>query len=165
MSIRSARPEDVPRLVEMIGDLAEYERARHEVEIDDEMLDAVLFGREPSAFVLVLDIAGELAGFALYFRSFSTWTGHSGIYLEDLYVDPRYRKAGLGRSLLVALAQIAVNQGCRRLEWSVLDWNAQAIAFYRSLGALPLEEWTRFRLAGSALSTLALGRPLTGAAG
>lgn len=153
--IRPATRADVPVLVELIGELADYERARDEVEIDDEMLEKALFAPEPSACAIVAT-AGELVvGMALYYRSFSTWTGRVGIYLEDLYVRPTHRGSGVGKALLASLARIAVDDGCARLEWSVLDWNEPAIAFYQSIGALEMDEWVRYRLAGSALAQFA----------
>jgi GNAT superfamily N-acetyltransferase len=153
--IRAATRADVPVLVELICELADYERARGEVEIDEAMLERALFGPEPSAFARVATAAGAVVGMALYFRSFSTWTGLPGIYLEDLYVRPAHRGLGLGKALLASLARLALDEGCPRLEWSVLDWNEPAIAFYRSIGAVPTDEWTRYRLAGSALRDFA----------
>jgi GNAT superfamily N-acetyltransferase len=133
--IRAATAADVSKLVALIEELAEYERARSEVEIDETMLATALFGKEPSLYARVaIDDEGEVIGMAMYFRSFSTWTGHPGIYLEDLYVRPEHRGKGVGKALLIALAKLAVETGCRRLEWSVLDWNEPAIAFYRSIG-------------------------------
>jgi GNAT superfamily N-acetyltransferase len=153
--IRAAIRADIPVLVELIGELAEYERARDEVEIDDMMLERALFGPEPSAFARVATADRLIVGMALYYRSFSTWTGLPGIYLEDLYVRPAHRGLGIGRALLASLARLALDEGCRRLEWSVLDWNESAIAFYRSIGAVALDEWTRYRLAGPALTDFA----------
>jgi ribosomal protein S18 acetylase RimI-like enzyme len=154
--IRPARPSDVAVLLELIRELAEYERAAEEVEIDLTMLERALFGPEPSAFARVATTPGDLVvGMALYYRSFSTWTGLPGIYLEDLYVRPSHRGLGLGKALLACLASTAVEEGCARLEWSVLDWNEPAIAFYRSIGAVPTDEWTRYRLAGPALGDFA----------
>jgi len=149
--IRPATKADVPVLVELICELAEYERARSEVEIDASMLESALFGPEPSAFARVATVADDVVGIALYYRSFSTWTGRPGIYLEDLYVRPAHRGLGLGKALLASLARLAQERGCARLEWSVLDWNEPAIAFYRSIGAVATDEWTRYRLAGAAL--------------
>ena len=145
-------PVDVPALVEIIEELAEYERTRSEVQIDEAMLETALFGNEPSVFARVaVDTDDHIIGMALYYRSFSTWSGKPGIYREDLYVRPANRNSGVGRNLLSALAQIAIDSDCRRLEWSVLDWNESAIAFYRSIGAVAMDEWTRYRLAGPAL--------------
>ncbi len=155
--IRPARPDDVPAIVGLIGDLAEYERARHEVQIDADRLGAALFGPAPAVFAHVADVDGDVVGFALWFLSFSTWVGHHGIYLEDLYVRPEHRGAGHGKELLATLARIAVERGYGRLEWAVLDWNAPALAFYRSLGAATMDEWTVHRLAGDALRRVAAG--------
>jgi GNAT superfamily N-acetyltransferase len=155
--IRPAKPSDVPVLFELITELAEYERALKEVEIDEAMLERALFGPEPSAFARVATATGGLVvGMALYYRSFSTWTGLPGIYLEDLYVRPPHRGLGLGKALLASLARTALEEGWARLEWSVLDWNEPAIAFYRSIGAVATDEWTRYRLAGPALSEFAV---------
>ena len=153
--IRAATRNDVPVLVELIGELAEYERARDQVEIDDAMLTRALFGPEPSAYARVADLDDLVVGMAVYYRSFSTWTGQPGIYLEDLYVRPGYRGLGVGRALLASLARLALEEGCRRLEWSVLDWNQPAIAFYQSIGAVATDEWTRYRLDGTALGHFA----------
>lgn len=154
-AIRDAAPADIGPILGLIRDLAEYERAAHEVEATEAMLQAALFGTAPLARAVVVDGAGRLDGFALFFTSFSTWTGRGGLYLEDLYVRPEARGTGLGRALLRHLARAAVRLGCARFEWSVLDWNEPAIGFYRSLGAEPLDEWTRYRLAGDALARLA----------
>jgi len=153
--IRAATRADIPVLVELIGELAEYERARDRVEIDDTMLELALFGPEPSVFARVATAGHLVVGMALYYRSFSTWTGRPGIYLEDLYIRPAHRGLGIGKALLASLARLALDEGCSRLEWSVLDWNAPAIAFYRSIGAAAMDEWTRYRLAGPALTDFA----------
>ena len=153
--IRAATRADVPALIELIGELADYERALHEVEIDDMMLERALFGPEPSAFARVATADDHIVAMALYYRSFSTWTGLPGIYLEDLYVRPAHRGLGIGKALLASLARLALDEGCARLEWSVLDWNEPAIAFYRSIGAAPMDEWIRYRLAGQALTDFA----------
>ena len=153
--IRPATRADVPVLVELIRELAEYERARHEVEIDEILLERALFGTEPSAYAHVATAGEQVIGMALYYRSFSTWTGRPGIYLEDLYVRPGHRGLGTGRALLASLARLALEEDCRRLEWSVLDWNDPAIAFYQSIGAVATDEWTRYRLSGSALTDFA----------
>ncbi len=149
--IRPATRADVPVLLELIGELAEYERALDEVEIDDAMLERALFGSEPSAYARVATVDDLVVGMALYYRSFSTWTGRPGIYLEDLYVRPAHRGLGMGTALLASLARLALDEGWRRLEWSVLDWNEPAISFYMSIGAVATDEWTRYRLDGSAL--------------
>ncbi|MGA3354660.1 MAG: GNAT family N-acetyltransferase [Acidimicrobiales bacterium] len=153
--IRPATRADVPVLVELIGELAEFERAREEVRIDVELLERALFGLEPSAFAKVAADGDHVVGMALYYRSFSTWTGRPGIYLEDLYVRPTHRGAGVGKALLASLARLALDEGCARLEWSVLYWNEPAIAFYRSIGAVATDEWTRYRLDGPALGDFA----------
>jgi GNAT superfamily N-acetyltransferase len=153
--IRAARPEDVGAMVGLIGDLAEYERARHEVQVTEADLHGALFGAAPSVFALVAEADGEVIGVALWFLTFSTWLGRHGIYLEDLYVCPERRGQGVGRALLVALAAIAVERGYGRVEWAVLDWNEPALAFYRALGATGMDEWTTHRLTGDALRALA----------
>jgi GNAT superfamily N-acetyltransferase len=154
--IRAARPEDVPALVSFVRELAAYERAESEVELDESRLHDVLFGVEPKAFCLVAtpDESEEPVGFAVWFITFSTWLGRHGIYLEDLYVREQHRRAGHGRALLAALAAICVERGYGRLEWAVLDWNSSAISFYRALGATAQDEWTVYRLSGTALRAL-----------
>ena len=153
--IRPAEPGDVDAIVGLIGDLAEYERARHEVRVDPVSLHAALFGPAPAVFAHVAVVDGDVVGFALWFLSFSTWLGRHGIYLEDLYVRPEHRGGGHGRALLATLARIALERGYGRLEWAVLDWNEPALGFYRSLGAVALDEWTVHRLAGDALRGVA----------
>jgi GNAT superfamily N-acetyltransferase len=157
--IRNAVVEDVPAIIEMIRELAEYERALPEAQATEEQLRAALFDADPAVFGLMAadDTTGAVVGFALWFRNFSTWTGTHGVYLEDLYVRPAHRGAGHGRALLAALAGIAVERGYHRFEWSVLDWNAPAIGFYESLGARPMDEWTGFRLTGDPLKRLGAG--------
>jgi GNAT superfamily N-acetyltransferase len=153
--IRPARPGDVPAIVELVRDLARYERALHEVSATEEALQAALFGPEPAVFAHVAEHEGAVGGFALWFLSFSTWLGKHGIYLEDLYVRPELRGLGHGRALLAELAKICVERGYRRLEWAVLDWNEPALRFYRSLGAVPMDEWRVQRITGDALTLLA----------
>ncbi|MBO0689370.1 MAG: GNAT family N-acetyltransferase [Candidatus Dormibacteraeota bacterium] len=159
--IRPARPDDVPTILALIQDLAEYERARHEARATPEQLRRALFGDSPSVFAHLAEHPGpggsEVAGFALWFLNFSTWTGRHGIYLEDLYVRPELRGHGYGAALLVELARVCVRQGYTRLQWSVLDWNQPAIDFYRRLDAKPLDEWTVYRLEGEALERAANG--------
>lgn len=140
----------------MVRELAEYERAAHEVRATEEQLTAALFPESgaPTTFAHVAEVGDDVVGMALWFASFSTWTGVNGIWLEDLYVVPAHRGSGLGRQLLAAVAAVCAERGWQRLEWWVLDWNAPSIAFYRSLGAEPQEEWTRFRLSGTALEAL-----------
>lgn len=172
--IRPATVADVPAMVGLVRDLAAYERAPDEVELTPELLEAALFGERPSVFAHVAvaggeggEVAGgegvaggEVAGFALWFLTFSTWLGRHGVYLEDLYVRPERRGEGLGKALLVELARVCVERGYGRLEWSVLDWNTPAIEFYRAHGATPQDEWTVFRLTGAPLRQLAgLGAP------
>jgi GNAT superfamily N-acetyltransferase len=153
--VRPAQPSDVDRIHLLIVELATYERAADQVRSTPDQLRDALFGPQPAAYALVAEQDGEVAGFALYFRNFSTWEGVHGIYLEDLYVAPEHRGGGLGKALLVALAEIAVQRGYARVEWAVLDWNQPSIDFYRALGAVPMEEWTVFRLAGPALHRVA----------
>lgn len=154
--VRAAVPGDVPVILRLVHELAEYERAAHEVRATEEQLAAALFpaAGSPTTFAHVAEVDDEVVGMALWFASFSTWTGTNGVWLEDLYVTPAQRGSGLGRELLAALAAACVARGWHRLEWWVLDWNAPSIAFYRSLGAEPQDEWTRFRLSGAALEDL-----------
>ena len=154
--IRPATPDDVPAVLAMVRELAEYERARHEATATESQLRAALFGENPAVFAHIAedDETGEAVGLALWFLNFSTWRGKHGIYLEDLYVRPYARGGGHGRALLTRLAQIAVERGYGRVEWSVLDWNEPSIGFYKSLGAVPMDEWTVYRLTGDALDKL-----------
>jgi len=156
VSVRRAVPADVPAVVALVHELADYEREPASCHLTAEQLHAALFGPEPALFGHVAEAGGEVVGCALWFLSFSTWRGVHGLHLEDLYVRPAHRGAGLGRALLAALAGLCVDRGYGRLEWSVLDWNAPALAFYRSLGAVALDGWTTHRLDGPALA--ALGR-------
>jgi GNAT superfamily N-acetyltransferase len=153
--IRLARPADGTAIVGLIADLAEYERARHEVQITAADLHEALFASAPALFAHVADVDDEVVGVALWFLSYSTWVGRHGIYLEDLYVRPEHRGAGHGQALLAALASVAVERGYGRVEWAVLDWNEPALAFYRGIGAVAMDEWTTHRLAGDALRDLA----------
>jgi GNAT superfamily N-acetyltransferase len=157
ITIRPATREDVPRVLEFIRDLARYERLEHEVSASEDQLREALFGERRYAEVLFACSGGEPVGFALFFHNFSTFKGRPGIYLEDLFVRPQARGRGIGRLLLAHLARTALERGCARLEWAVLDWNAPSIAFYRSVGAVPMDEWTIFRLTGDALASLAGG--------
>jgi GNAT superfamily N-acetyltransferase len=152
--IRRIQPSDVDRAVELVYELAEYERARDECHLTAEQLHTALFGPSPALFGHVAELDGEVVGVALWFLNFSTWRGVHGIYLEDLFVRPRHRGSGLGRALLTALAQECVARGYRRLEWAVLDWNQPAIDFYKAMGAVPMDEWTVYRLSGDALTAL-----------
>jgi GNAT superfamily N-acetyltransferase len=149
--IREAVPADVGDLLRLIQELARFEQAPDAVEATEADLQLALFGPDPKVFALVAEGAGAIVGMAIYFVSFSTWTGRHGLYLEDLFVAAEHRAGGVGRALMAALARRAIHLGCRRLEWAVLDWNEQAIGFYRSLGAVPMDEWTTFRLSGPAL--------------
>ena len=155
LSIRPATADDVPLIRQLIAELADYERLAHAAVATDDDLRAQLFGARPAAEVLIGEVDGEPAGFALFFHNFSTFLGKRGLYLEDLFVRPAARGAGLGRHLMAALARIAVQRDCGRFEWSVLDWNAPAIGFYRSLGAVGMDGWTVQRLDGAALHALA----------
>jgi GNAT superfamily N-acetyltransferase len=155
--VRAAEPRDVAAIHGLIGELADYEKLRHQFIGSAVDLERHLFGPRPCAWALVAEVEGVVRGFALSFRSYSTFLCRPGIYLEDLYVQPAWRRHGIGRALLAALAQQAVEEGCGRLEWAVLDWNAPSIAFYRQLGAQPMDEWTTFRLTGEALTRLAAG--------
>ena len=156
--VRPAVRADGPVICRLIRELAAYENALDRVEITEASLDASLFGPDPAVFAHVAEYRGVVAGFALWFVNFSTWTGRHGIYLEDLFVSPAVRGSGLGRALLAELAGICVQRGYGRLEWSVLDWNAPAQGFYAALGAEPMSEWRVKRLAGDPLRELAARR-------
>lgn len=153
--IRRATPADVPALVELVYGLAEFERATEQCLLTESDLHAALFGPAPALFAHVATVDEQVAGCAIWFLNFSTWTGRHGIYLEDLFVRPHARGRGLGKGLLAALAREAVEHGYTRVDWSVLDWNAPAIEFYRTLGAVEQEEWIGYRLAGEALARIA----------
>ena len=153
--IRPATVADVPIILQLIRDLATYERAPNDVTATEEQLVQVLFGEKPAAEVLLAFEGETPVGFAVFFHNFSTWLGRPGLYLEDLFVKPEHRGKGYGRALLVDLAKIARDRNCGRMEWAVLDWNRPAIEFYRGLGALPLDDWTLFRVTGEALDNLA----------
>lgn len=154
--IRHATSADAPVIHAMVRDLAEYEKALDEARATEEQLREALFGERPAAFAHIAedDATGEVVGFSLWFLNFSTWRGVHGIYLEDLYVRPEARGGGHGKALLAELARICVERGYERLEWSVLDWNEPSINFYKSLGALPQDEWTVYRLTDGALAGL-----------
>ena len=154
---RAAQAEDFDLVAGFIRKLAEYERLLHEVRFDPETLRRHLFGERPAAEVLIGEIDGEPAGFALFFQTFSTFEGKPGIYLEDLFVEPQARGSGLGRALLRRLAELVVERGGARLEWAVLDWNELGKGFYRTIGAAPVEGWERWRVEGEALGRLAEG--------
>ena len=153
--LRTARRDDVPLILAFVRELAGYEKLAHEAVADAATLAGQLFGDLPAADVVIAEVDGQPAGFALFFHNFSTFLGKRGLYLEDLFVRPQFRGLGLGRRLMVHLAKLAVERDCGRFEWSVLDWNEPAIRFYRGLGAAGLEEWTVQRLTGAALVELA----------
>ena len=153
--IRAAKVEDISIILELIHDLATYERAPGEVVATEEQLIDVLFGERRVAEVLLAFEEESPVGFAVYFYNFSTWLGRPGLFLEDLFVKPEKRGKGYGRALLVELAKIARDRGCGRMEWAVLDWNEPAINFYRALGAMPMHEWTVFRLTRDEIAKLA----------
>ncbi|MGA0595917.1 GNAT family N-acetyltransferase [Enterovirga sp. CN4-39] len=155
VSIRPARPSEVPLVLDLIRELAEYERLLDEVRATSAAIEAALFGPDPKVFCDIAEWNGEPAGLALWYYTFSTFQGRHGIYLEDLFVRPSHRGRGLGKALLENLAARCRSEALGRLEWSVLDWNEPSIGFYRSLGAEPVGGWTRYRLAGQALDRLA----------
>lgn len=154
LTFRFAVREDVPTILGFIRELAEYEHLLDEVVATEELLNEWLFDKE-KAEVLLVEEHGIPVGSALFFHNFSTFLGRAGIYLEDLYIQPQYRNKGYGKAALQKLAQITVERGCGRLEWSCLDWNRPSIDFYLSLGAVPMEEWTTYRLSGETLAALA----------
>jgi GNAT superfamily N-acetyltransferase len=153
--IRTAHADDTPQILRFIRELALYEKAEHEVEASEADIRRSLFGAGSPARALICSVDGVDAGFAVYFFNYSTWQGRKGLYLEDLYLTPAHRNAGAGKALLQHLARIAVAEGCGRFEWSVLDWNEPALQFYRSIGAWPMKEWVKHRLAGPALAEFA----------
>ena len=157
ITLREAVPGDEAAILRLVRALAEYEREPEAVKACAADFTAALFGADAVAGCVLAEVDGAAVGLALWFRNFSTWTGRSGLYLEDLFVEPHARGLGVGRALLVHLAGIAVSRGWARFEWSVLDWNAPAIGFYRALGARPMDEWTVMRLEGEALRRLAEG--------
>ena len=157
-AVRPIRPEDVPAVVGLVRELAEYEQAAHEARMTEEQLTTALFGDSPKLFGHVAEVDGDVVGLALWFLNFSTWRGTHGIYLEDLYVRPAHRGTGLGKELLRTLAELCVQRGYSRLEWWVLDWNTPSIDFYRAHGAVPMDEWTVFRLTDDALDRFAADR-------
>lgn len=153
--IRSATASDVPVVLALIKELAAYERLSHEVVATEDDIHRALFSSRPVAEAVIGEYQGQPVAFALFFHNFSTFRGRPGLYLEDLYVTPEFRRRGLGRRLLIHLARLAVERRCGRMEWSVLDWNDPAIKAYRRIGAVPLDEWTVYRLTGDALERLA----------
>ncbi len=154
MLIREASPADVPAIMQLIHDLAEYEKAPQEVETNVVEMAAALFADQPKVFAHVIDLDGEVIGMAIWFLNFSTWQGKHGIYLEDLYVKPEYRGRGYGLAMLKHLAALCVERGYGRFQWWVLDWNTPAIEFYKSQGAIAMDEWTVYRVSGDALKRL-----------
>ena len=158
LSIRRATRADVPLVLSFVNDLAEYEQLSHLVVATEEVIAEELFGPKSHTEVLLGYSGAEPVAFAVYFHNFSTFLGRKGLYLEDLYVRPAHRRRGFGRAMLLQVARIAAERNCGRLEWSVLDWNETALRLYRSIGAVPLDEWTGYRLSGAALDVLA-GEP------
>lgn len=154
LTIRKAAAADVPRILTFIRSLAEYERAPQEVSATEEGLMRDGFGPRPFYECLIAELDGEPAGFALFFFNYSTWKGRPGVYLEDLFVEPELRGRGIGKALLRQVAAFAVENGCQRLQWEVLDWNTPAIEFYRAMGAEFLDEWRNVRISGEALARL-----------
>jgi len=154
VEIRPARPSDIDLLLELIHELAVYEKAPEEAVATPELMHEALFGQKPTAEAVIAEWRGQPAGFALFFHNFSTWLGKPGLYLEDLFVPERFRGRGIGKALLLHLAGIARERDCGRMEWSVLDWNRPAIEFYEALGAKPQSEWTVYRLDEKSLQKL-----------
>jgi GNAT superfamily N-acetyltransferase len=152
--IKPATPEEIPTLLELIRELARFEKLEHEVEATLESLNQALFGPQPVAGALLVRYDGEVAGYAIYFFTFSSFVGRAGIWLEDVYVRPQFRKHGLGRQLIEAVARIGVERGCGRFEWTALDWNERALNFYRSLGAEVRKEWVLLRVEPEGLKKL-----------
>jgi GNAT superfamily N-acetyltransferase len=155
LAIRRARPDETGLVLTLIRELAEYEKLLHEVDATDAMIGAALFEENPRLFCAIAESDGEPAGFAIWFINFSTFSGRPGIYLEDLFVRPALRGKGIGKALLAYLASECAANGWSRLQWSVLDWNAPSIAFYKSLGAVLMDEWTVCKISGEALTALA----------
>lgn len=156
--VRAARSEDVALLLELFGELAEYEHLQHEMRATEELLEQALFGERPAAQALIAELDGEPAGYALFFATFSTFLAKQGVWLEDLFVRPVHREAGVGRALLAAVAAHTRERGAERLEWAALDWNELALGFYRRLGAQTMGEWITHRLVGEDLERLAAER-------
>ena len=163
--IREVEERDVEAVVALVHELADYERAAEHCTLTAAQLRTALFGPAPALFGHVAEVDGHVVGCALWFVNFSTWRGVHGIYLEDLYVQPAHRGAGLGRALLARLAAVCAERGLARLEWAVLDWNTPSIGFYSSIGAAPMDDWTVFRLDGTGLATLAAESSATGRPG
>ncbi|MBS0395912.1 MAG: GNAT family N-acetyltransferase [Proteobacteria bacterium] len=148
----AATPADLPVLLRLIGELAEFERLAHECVCTEASVAEALFGARPAAEAVLARVGGEVAGFALYYQTYATFSGRRGLYLEDLYVRPAFRGQGVGRGLLAHAAAVAAARGCGRLEWAVLNWNRRAVGFYESLGARPVNDWTVYRLDPAALA-------------
>jgi len=157
-AITAATRADLPVLMTLIRELAEFERLGHELAVTEAGLEEALFGPRPAIETVLARVAGEVAGFALYFHNFSTFIGRRGLFLEDLYVRPAYRGQGIGRGLLEHVAGIAAARGCGRMEWSVLNWNRRAVGFYEALGARPVNDWTIYRLDRPALEAIRAAR-------
>ena len=157
MQIRAATGQDAPAILELIRALAEYERLSGACTATEEQIRQTLFGARPAAEALLASEGGETVGFAVFFTNYSTFLAKPGIYLEDLFVRPHARGKGIGKALLRRIAQLALERGCGRVEWSVLDWNAPSIRFYESLGAVAMNEWTVYRLTGDSLAKLGAG--------
>ena len=153
--LRFAQPQDAALVLDFVRELAAFEQLAHEVVADEATLADSLFGDHPAAEVVIAEVDGEPAAFALFFHNYSTFLGRRGLYLEDLFVRPRFRGEGLGRLLMTYLARLAIERGCGRFEWWVLDWNADALGFYRDLGATGMDDWTVQRISGDALQRLA----------
>ena len=154
LTLRFAETKDVPIILEFIKELAEYEKLSHEVVATEEKLNKSLFGARPLAEVIIADYLTKPVGFSLFFHNFSTFLGQPGIYIEDIYIKPDHRGRGIGKTILVYLAKLAIERGCGRIEWSVLDWNINALNFYNELGAQAMDGWTVFRLSAETLSHL-----------
>jgi GNAT superfamily N-acetyltransferase len=152
--VRPAKEQDIDVILQFIRELAEYERLSHEVVANEQLLQQFLFGERPAAEAIIAEYETAPAGFALFFQTLSTFLGRPGIYLEDLYVRPEMRNRGIGKTLLRYIARLAIERGCGRLEWSVLDWNESAVRFYERLGADSMDDWIVYRLSGDALSEL-----------
>lgn len=157
LDIRTATADDVPTILALIRELAEFERLSHEVVASEDLLRTTLFGPHPGAEVVIGQVGEEVVGFALFFQNYSTFLARPGLYLEDLFVRPRFRGQGHGEQLLRHLARLCIERNYGRLEWAVLDWNQRAIGFYKALGASPMNDWTVFRVTGESLDKLAAG--------
>jgi len=156
MLIRTASPADIQMILDLVRDLAIYEKEESQAKASPEQIERALFSPNPTAYCELVEVEdGAIAGFALWFNNYSTWTGNPGLYLEDLFVKPEYRSLGYGKALLIHLAKKCVDNGWDRFQWWVLDWNEPSIAFYKSLGAVAMDEWTVYRVSGDALKALA----------